>query len=337
MITDPCRRRLYAIAAAMFALVVGTPGAALAQDALRLRISSQLPPSSPVSQSLELWKARMEEAGKDRLKIEIYHNSQLYKDSEVFPAVQSKSIEMGLVILAQFSAYDPIFGIFDLPGLFHSYPQAVRVFEGDLGKDFTQRLQKLGVQPMYWPLQGFVEIATTKRVLNAPADFRGLKLRTHSKELARMAQLVGASPTVIAPSEVSTALSRNTIDGLTATLASYYGRKWFEAAPQVTTSHFGLVGVVIVMNRAVWDALPPDLKTAAVEASRAANAFATEHTTKEDAQVLAALTKNNVQVSRFSDQGREEFARITAPMYEEFFKATGPAGRQLVEYVRSVK
>jgi C4-dicarboxylate-binding protein DctP len=310
-------------------------GSALAQGATRLRISSQLPAVSPVSKGLELWKSKMEASTGGKVKVETYHNSQLYKDSEVFPAVQSRSIEMGLIIVAQFSAYDPIFGICDLPGLFESYPQANRVFAGALGEEFASRLHKLSVHPLYWPLQGFVEIATTKRALNSPADFRGLKLRTHSKELARMAQLVGAAPTVIAPSEVSTALTRNTIDGLTATLPSYYARKWFEAAPNVTRTHFGLVGVAIVMNKDIWEGLPADVRAAALDASKAANAFSTEATLKEEDAVLAALAKTSVKISEFTDAERKEFARVTAPMYEEYYKAAGPAGRKLVEYVRS--
>jgi tripartite ATP-independent transporter DctP family solute receptor len=307
-----------------------------AQETIKWRISNQLPATSPISRGLELWKTRMEEAGKGRIKVETYHNSQLYKDSEVFPAVQSGSVEMGLIIVAQLSAYDPIFGIFDLPGLIQSYDQFEKASKGQLGKVFTERLEKLGVVPLYWPLQGFVEIATISRDLNSVADFKGLKLRTHSKELARMAQLVGAAPTVIAPSEVSTALSRNTIDGLTATLSSYYQRKWSEVAQHATLSHFGLVGVVIVANKAAWDRLSPELQQGARGVSVEAESRSLEDTRKEEEDVIAKLSSQKAVLTKFDEKARSEFLKATAPMYEEYFKATGLPGKTLVDYVRSL-
>lgn len=317
-------------------IVIMLTGSAQAQEAVKWRISNQLPPASPISRGLELWKTRMEEAGKGKIKVETYHNSQLYKDSEVFPAVQSGSVEMGLIIVAQLSAYDPIFGIFDLPGLIQNYEQFEKASKGELGKVFSERLLKLGVQPIYWPLQGFVEIATVNRDIKSVADFKGLKLRTHSKELARMAQLVGAAPTVIAPSEVSTALSRNTIDGLTGTLSSYYQRKWSEVAQHATLSHFGLVGVVIVVNKAAWDRLSPELQQAGRAISAQAESRSIEDTRKEEADVIAKLTAQNVTLSKFDENARLEFLKATAPMYDEYLKATGPAGKALVDYVKAL-
>lgn len=333
------RARLWLVLAlAGVALLPVPPGrGASAQDVIKWRISNQLPATSPVSRSLELWKSRMEAAAKGRLKVEIYHNSQLYKDSEVFPAVQNGSVEMGLVIVAQLSAYDPVFGIFDLPGLIQSYEQADKANKGELGKAFAERLSRLGVRPLYWPLQGFVEIATTSRELKGVPDFKGLKLRTHSKELARMAQLVGAAPTVIAPSEVSTALSRNTIDGLTATISSYYQRKWSEVARHATTSHFGLVGVAIVANKGAFERLPEDLRSAAAAAAAEAEAQAMADTLKEEAEVLAKLRGQGVTLTAFDAAARAEFLRVTAPMYDEYFRASGATGKMLVEYLRQLQ
>ena len=324
--------RLAAMIGVLACLAVG----ARAQDTITWRISNQLPATSPLSKGLEQWKSLVEAAGKGRIKVETYHNSQLYKDSEVMPAIQSGSVEMGLVIVGQMAAYDPIFGIYDLPGLIHSYEQTAKAIKGDLGKAFTERLEKLGVRPIYWPVQGFVEIATVNRDLKGPADFKGLKLRTHSKELARMAQLLGAAPTVIAPSEVSTALSRKTIDGLTATISSYYQRKWSEAAKHATQSRFGLVGVGILVNKAAYDKLPADLKAAVEVASSEVEARSIGDTKKEEEEVIAKLKEQGVVLTTFDAAARTEFARITAPMYDEYFKAAGPAGKALVEYLRTL-
>lgn len=308
-----------------------------AQQPIRMRVSNQLPPSSPMSKGLEMWKEKVESGTQGRVKIELYHSSQLYKDNEVVPAVQKRSIEMGLVVASQFSAYDPNFEIFDVPGVFQSYKQAIKALDGELGRNLGERLRRLGVHPLYWAQQGFVEIATTRRPINTVADLKGLKLRVHSKELARMAQLVGAAPTTIAASEVSTALTQGTVDGLTTSISSYNARKWFEGAPNITTSRFGLIAIVVIINNDLWNGLPQDVKAVLTQASQATGAYATESVLKEEQEIIDRLRKGGVKVTQFDAAARAEFDANTQPMYEEFYKSAGNNGRELVKYVRSVR
>lgn len=326
-----------ALAGMAAALGISIATSAAAQQPLRIRLSNQLPPSSAMSKGLELWKQKVETAAQGAVKVELYHSSQLYKDNEVVPAVQKKSVEMGLAVAGQFSAYDPNFAIFDLPGLFVSYDQAIQALDGELGRNLSDRLHKLGVRPMYWAQQGFVEIATTKRAINAPADFSGMKLRVHSKELARMAQLVGAAPTTIAASEVSTALSQGTVDGLTTSVSSYDARKWFEGAPHINTSRFGLIAMVIIINNDFWNGLPANVKSALSAASPSAAAYSTQTVLREESEIIERLRKSGVKVTQFDARGRADFDARTKPMYEEFYRAAGSGGRELVKYVGSLK
>ncbi len=308
-----------------------------AQAPLRLRITNQLPPSSPMSKGLELWKEKVEKGSQGRIRVELYPSSQLYKDNEVIPAVQKKNIEMGLVVAGQFSAFDPRFAIFDMPGLFTSYSQVIRALDGQLGDVLAARMRKLGVQPLYWAQQGFVEIATVRKPVNTPSDLKGMKLRVHSRELARMAQLNGAAPTTIAASEVSTALSQGTVDGITTSISSYEARKWFEGAPNVTNSRFGLVAIVIIINQEIWNGLAQDLKTVLAEASRASSAYSTQRVLQEESEIYARLTKAGVKVTQFDAKGRAEFEAKTRPMYDEFYKVTGNDGRALVKFINGLR
>ena len=308
-----------------------------AQAPMRIRVSNQLPPSSPMSKGLELWKEKVEKGSQGRIKVELYPSSQLYKDNEVVPAVQKKSVEAGLVVAGQFSAFDPMFALFDLPGVFTSYPQVIRALDGQLGEALAARMARLGVYPLYWAQQGFVEIATVRKPISTPSDLKGLKLRVHSRELARMAQLNGAAPTTIAASEVSTALSQGTVDGITTSMSSYEARKWFEAAPNVTNAKFGLVAIVIIVNQELWNGLPPDLKAVLTEASRASSAYSTHRVLQEEGEIYSRLSKAGVKVTQFDAKSRAEFEAKTRPMHEEFYKLTGNEGRAIVKYVGGLR
>src|SRR5665213_1234316 len=325
-------RTLPTLAAAFaLALILGVNQPACAQTPTLLRISNQLPATAAVTKGLELWKTKVEAATGGRFKIEIYSNSQLYKDNEVFPAVQGGQIDMGLVVSAQFTAYDPVFAIFDLPGLFKTYDQATNAIHGTTGAVLTEHLHKLGVHPLYWPQQGFSAIATSKKALNTPADFKRLKLRAHSTYLARMFQLLGASPTVIAASEVTTAASRGTIDGFSTSLSSYYARKWFEASPYVNHSGFGLIGTVVIINKGLWAKLPDDVKSAMEQASKEAEEFSTRSIISEEEALLKDLAGKGVHATTFDGQPAKDFAKIVRPMYDEYLTSAGSDGKKLLE------
>jgi C4-dicarboxylate-binding protein DctP len=325
------RRLLALTAVAASTLILGMEGRAHAQAPTLLRISNQLPATAAVTKGLELWKSKVEAATGGQLKVEIYNNSQLYKDNEVFPAVQGHQIDMGLIVSAQFTAYDPVFAIFDLPGLFKTYDQATTALHGKTGAILAEHLHKLGVHPLYWPQQGFSAIATSKTQLKTPADFKRLKLRAHSKDLARMFQLLGASPTVIAASEVSTAASRGTIDGLSTSLSSYYARKWFEASPFINNSGFGLIGTVVIINKDLWDKLPDDIRSAMDNASREAEEFSTRSIISEEEALLKDLAQKGVHATTFDSQSAKDFAKIIRPMYDEYLASAGSDGKILLE------
>jgi tripartite ATP-independent transporter DctP family solute receptor len=325
-------RTLLAVAAAFAsALILDINQPAHAQTPTLLRISNQLPATAAVTKGLELWKSRLEAATGGRFKVEIYNNSQLYKDNEVFPAVQGGQIDMGLVISAQFTAYDPVFAIFDLPGLFKTYDQATAALHGKTGAMLAEHLHKLGVHPLYWPQQGFSAIATSKTALNTPADFKRLKLRAHSKDLARMFQLLGASPTVIAASEVSTAISRGTVDGFSTSLSSYYARKWFEGSPYINNSGFGLIGAVVIINKDLWDKFPDDVKAAMEQASKEAEGFSTRSIIGEEEALLKDLAQKGIRATTFDSQSAKDFAKIIRPMYDEYLAGAGSDGKILLE------
>jgi C4-dicarboxylate-binding protein DctP len=304
--------------AATFALTLmpGINQQACAQTPTLLRISNQLPATAAVTKGLELWKSKVEAATGGRFKVEIYSNSQLYKDNEVFPAVQGGQIDMGLIVSAQFTAYDPVFAIFDLPGLFKTYDQATTALHGKTGAVLTEHLHKLGVHPLYWPQQGFSAIATSKTALNTPADFKRLKLRGHSKDLARMFQLLGASPTV---------------DGFSTSLSSYYARKWFEASPYINNSGFGLIGTVVIINKDLWDKLPDDVKAAMEQASKEAEEFSTRSIISEEEALLKDLAQKGVHTTAFDGQSARDFAKIVRPMYDEYLASAGSDGKLLLE------
>src|SRR5829696_2019028 len=194
-------RGLFKLAAAT-ALALA-PCAALAQQPIVIKFSHVVAPETPKGKGAEKFKELAEKYTNGRVKVEVYPNSQLYKDKEEVDALQLGAVQMLAPSLAKFGPLGAKeFEVFDLPFILPNKAALRRVTEGDLGKRLFKKLETKGITGLaYWD-NGF-KIMSANKPLRMPEDFRGLKMRIQSsKVLEAQMRALGAIPQVMAFSEV---------------------------------------------------------------------------------------------------------------------------------------
>src|SRR4030088_2673037 len=77
-------------------------GAAFAQQPIVIKFSHVVALDTPEGKGAEYFKKLAEERTKGRVKVEIYPNSQLYKDGEEMEALQLGSVQMLAPSVAKF-------------------------------------------------------------------------------------------------------------------------------------------------------------------------------------------------------------------------------------------
>src|SRR5467141_2985972 len=114
-------------AAALLALAVP----ALAQQPIVIKFSHVVALDTPKGKGAEYFKKLAEERTKGRVKVEVYPNSQLYKDKEELEALQLGSVQM---LAPSVSKFGPLgvrkFEVFDLPYMFADESSLEHVVEG---------------------------------------------------------------------------------------------------------------------------------------------------------------------------------------------------------------
>src|SRR3954463_11284861 len=199
----------------LFALLaMGISGISFAADPIVIKFSHVVAQDTPKGKGAEYFKKLAEERTKGRVKVEVYPNSQLYKDGEEVEALQLGSVQMLAPSLAKFGPLGAReFEVFDLPYLFDSYEQLHKVTQGAIGAGLLKKLDSKGIVGLgYWD-NGFKDMSANKKLL-MPADFRGLKMRIQSsKVLEAQMRALGAIPQVMAFSEVYQALATGVVDG----------------------------------------------------------------------------------------------------------------------------
>lgn len=314
--------RRSALAAA--ALAVAAPKT-FAQAPIVIKFSHVVAPDTPKGNGAQRFKELAEQRSGGRVKVEVYPNSQLYKDKEEMEALQLGSVQMLAPSLAKFGPLGvKEFEVFDLPFIFKDQAAFRAVTEGPVGADLFRKLEPKGVKGLaYWD-NGF-HIMSANKPLHKVADFKGLKMRIQSsKVLDAEMRALGAVPQVMAFSELYQALQSGVVDGCEGVPSNFYTQKTYEVQKHTTISNHGHLAYAVIVNKKFWDGLPADIRTLLEGALKEATAFANDMATKEnidDLEKMRASGKTTIYTPTAAEL--DEWKKALMPVHKEMASRVG--------------
>ncbi|RMC93146.1 DctP family TRAP transporter solute-binding subunit [Aquitalea palustris] len=314
------------IAALLIGASFGVAGMAQAAGEIVIKFSHVVSPDTPKGKAAEYFKKLAEERTHGKVKVQVYPNSQLYKDKEELEALQLGAVQMLAPSLAKFGPLGvKEFEVFDLPYVFDNYDEVNKVMHGAIGKQLLGKLESKGIKGLaYWD-NGFKNFSANKPI-KSPADLKGLKIRIQSsKVLEEEMRSVGALPQVMAFSEVYQALQSGVVDGTELEASNLYTSKAYEVQKHLTLTQHGFLGYAVIVNKKFWDGLPADVRTqldgAIVDASKYANDIAK----KENDRSLAAIkASGKTQVYTPTAAERAAFKKAMLPVHAKMAERIGP-------------
>ncbi len=312
-------RRLTLTAAIAAAGLFALP-AAFAQAPIVIKFSHVVAPDTPKGKGAERFKQLAEERTKGRVKVEVYPNSQLYKDKEELEALQLGSVQMLAPSLAKFGPLGvKEFEVFDLPFIFKDEAAFRAVTTGPVGADLFKKLEPKGILGLaYWD-NGF-HIMSANKPLHVVADFKGLKMRIQSsKVLDAQMRALGAIPQVMAFSELYQALQSGVVDGTEGVPSNFYTQKIFEVQKHITLSNHGHLAYAVIVNKKFWDGLPPDIRTTLEGAMKDATTYAN----------AIAATENEAALEKIRASGKTVIYTPTAAEINEWKRALMPVHKEM--------
>ncbi len=264
-----------------------------AEEPIVIKFSHVVATDTPKGKAAEYFAKLAQERTKGRVKVDVYANSTLYKDKEEMEALQIGAVQMLAPSLAKFGPLGvKEFEAFDLPYIFDDYDQLHKVNEGPVGKSVLQKLEPKGILGLAFWDNGF-KVMSANKPLKEPRDFRGLKMRVQSsKVLEAQMRALGASPQTMAFSEVYQALQTGVVDGTENPPSNLYTQKMYEVQKNVTVSDHGYLGYAVIVNKAFWEGLPADVRSALEGAIKDATKYANDIAKKENDDSLAKVKES---------------------------------------------
>ena len=249
-------------------LAVGLMAGGVAQSAT-LRFASEAPRTDTQSIAGERFNELLKAKTKGALDIKIFSDSSLGAFQAAISGVRGGTIDMAVSGSSNFSGMVPLLGIFDIPFLFNDSAHAYRALDGQAGQQLLDKLGEFGMKGLaYWD-NGWREMTNSKHPIKTPADVKGLKMRTtNSAAHIEAFKLLGANPVPMPLAELYTALEMRTVDAQEHPLGVLWSAKLYEVQKHLSLTNHAYSALIVVMNKAKFDAMPPEHQKALVEAAR---------------------------------------------------------------------
>ncbi len=333
------RWRMLLVSAMAISILICFPNLGLTADkAINARFTDQHPNKHFLAQLASRFAETVEKRSAGRLKIRVFPNAQLYKDREVIEAVRSTSVEMGNVNLGHWTSIYPSMNLIEhlhFAGI--EIPFWYRLFDGQLGEIFGEKMKKVGALPLMWlPTSTADAITNNKRAIHAPNDFKGLLIRVPDNARQTRVEHLGGIPVNIPASDIYTSLQYGTIEGAWTALVSIYDRKLYEIQKFLTVFPGNPSFNSTIVSYKFFQSLPKDLQDILLQCAGETQRWGRQAVEKDETEKIQRLGER-MKVNIISAQEVTAFKEKLKGEIQEFIKSAGPEGEELVKLVQKMQ
>lgn len=311
--------------ASLFAGALLLSGEVLAQTPIVIKFSHVAAVDTPKGMGAERFKKLAEERTHGRVRVEVFPNSQLFKDKEELEALQMGSVQMLAPSISKFGPFGvKEFEVFDLPFVMPDTQTFLRVANSGFGKAMLKKLEGRGVVGLaYWDAGG--RVITANRPVKRLADYKGMKIRINSSKVidAEM-RAIGVIPQTMAFSEVYQALQTGVVDGSDTVLSNVLTQKFYEVQKFVSLLNHSHQAYAVVVNRKFWDGLPSDIREALQSAIADATTYANGLSLAEERNAYDKIkASGRTMIYEPTPAERDEIKKAMMPVHKDMERRIG--------------
>jgi tripartite ATP-independent transporter DctP family solute receptor len=278
-------------------------------------------PSNPEDNCVKAFfkfKELVEERSKGRLAVDVKHTGQLGAHRDYIEQLQMGSLQAAEINVAVLSAVDPKFMVFDLPYISQSQKWLEDRLEGDLGKAFTDSLEKsAGIRIIGWMVRSPRDMYISSRPVVTASDFKGMKVRImESPVMRRTFELLEAVPVPLTANERYMALQTRVVDAAENSVSLIITQKEHEVTKYVSLTEHFISPNIIAFDPKFFARLPADLQDIVAKAGNEAGHYATKLDAESEKSALDELKKLGMTINDCPD--KSSFQQKVAPIYAEY-------------------
>ncbi len=269
----------------------------VAQAEVSLRFGYEAPRSDSQHIAAKKFNDLLNEKTKGEVKLKLFPDSTLGNAQTMISGVRGGTIDLEMSGSPNFTGIEPKLNVIDIPFIFKDRAHVYKVLDGEIGQGLLKELEAQGLKGLaFWDV-GFRAFSNSKHPVTKPEDIKGLKVRTNQNPMYIEAfKLLGGNPVPMPLAELYTALETRAVDAQEHPIGIFWSSKLYEVQKYLSLTNHGYTPLIVVMNKAKFDSLAPELQTAIVEAAKEAGQFQRDLNVKNEQEIIANLRKQGIEV-----------------------------------------
>lgn len=318
---------LAAVAASLAFVTAGVQ----AQTVLKLGYATS--PTSHYGVGSTVFCEEIKKGTDGRYSCQQFASGALGGEREMIESVQLGTLDLVNTSTGPLGNFVPEVKIVDIPFLFRDYDHARKVMDGPVGQDLLNKMQQKGLVGLAWTENGFRHMTNNVRPIVQASDAKGLKMRTMENKVHMDGyKTFGILPTPMAFPELFTALQQGTVDGQENPIPVILAAKFAQVQKHLSLTNHVYSPAVIILSPSVWNKLSDADKQVFVKAAQAASAAQRKKVNDDEANGIAILRKDGMQVVEQVDGN--SFRQAVTPAYIEFAKEFGADNIRAIQAVQ---
>ena len=239
---------------------------------------------------------------------------------DLLPMVERGELACCYISTVRFTNWVPEFKLLELPFVVKSRPAVIAALDGELGDYFKRRVREATPYRVlgFWD-NGFRHFSNRVRPIRAPADCRGLTIRTQMSELhGEVFRTLGFVPV---PADIKEFVAEIASDKFAAQdnpLTNIYNFGVHQHHRHITLSGHFFGASAMAFNEQAYQSWPADVRAAVGAAALESTALQHELAAAEDAAILEKLDPNENAILRLTDAEHAAFVAAVQPVLAKY-------------------
>ncbi|MCO5387279.1 MAG: DctP family TRAP transporter solute-binding subunit [Desulfosporosinus sp.] len=267
----------------------------------------------------------IKERSRGSIEVQVFPNSQLFKDGEEFEALSRGDVQMIAPATSKMSQLFPQWQIWDLPYLFSDLESVHQIMDGPLGKTLLEQLEEENMRGLAMWDNGFKHLTNNIHPIIKLSDLKGLRFRVMSPGILQEQFFnFGANAIILPFNDVYEALREGSVEGQENTISNIYTKKFSEVQKYLTLSQHGFMGYAVIVNADFWDQLPSQARELIEKTMSEVTLWERETAKELDEEQLEEIKKMKV-LNIYSLTPREKmiWRKDFSSVYTKFEKENG--------------
>jgi TRAP-type C4-dicarboxylate transport system substrate-binding protein len=325
------------LAASVIVSAAFSSSAADAEETIRLKFMHHNPPTSYlVVKGFDPWVEAIETRTNGRVKIDVLPSSMFGKPSDVYDNTINEINDIGWSFAAYHPGRFPLAEVVNLPmlGLDKAAMSSKVIWDLYENSPYLKK-EFADVKVLLLHTHDGNAILSKDPILTA-ADMAGKKLRTGGGPVNPFLQALGAAPIMMGSTDVYQAAENGVIDGAVLVAEAIQMQSLQEVQKEFLDANINSGVFFLVMNKKVWDSLPPDIQKVFDEESgdKGSQLFAKAF---DDTRglCLADIVKANGTIRQLDPAEAARWREKARPVWDKWvadLEAKGQPAKAVLEY-----